>query len=304
MEQTIVMSQQERKRISNRIFVGALVANFVLMLFKFLAGVIGHSGAMLSDAVHTLSDVGTTLMAMFGIRMAGRESDDDHPYGHERIESVIGLLLAVVLLLTAVFIGWNGIEALFAGGSQSSTPGIIALVAALASIATQEVLYHISIRGSRKIDSPAMAADAWHHRSDALSSVGSLIGIAAARMGLWFMDPIASLVICLLILKVGISIAKDSIRQLIDASAPPEMVEAMRQTVLSVQGVDHIDRMRSRMHANRVYVEIEIAIPKHYSFEDAHAIAERVHRQIEKQHPKVLHCTVHANPCSEGEANA
>lgn len=289
---------EQRTKQANKTLCITLLINAVLMVFKFAAGIIGSSGAMLSDAVHTLSDVGTTVLAMFGVRFAGKESDAEHPYGHEKIESLIGLLLAAILAITAVLIGKDGISSLLAGGS-AVTPGVIAMLAALLSIITQEVNYRLAKRTAKAIDSPALLADAWHHRSDALSSVGALIGIGAARLGAWYMEPIASLIICLLILKTAYTIGKDCVSQLIDASATPEQIKGICDTVVHVPGVMHIDSLLSRRHASKLYIDMEIAVHKDVPFTQAHAICERVHHCVESEYPAVLHCTVHANPHSD-----
>ncbi len=300
---TVRYTQAERKRVSDRVFITTLVVNSLLMCGKFLAGIFGHSPAMISDAIHTLSDVGTTVLAMFGVRFAAKREDAGHPYGHQKIESVTGLILSFVLAMTALMIGKSGVETLLAGKDAFVQPGLIAVIAAGVSILTQEALFQLAYRGGVKIDSTAMKADAWHHRSDALSSIGALVGIGAARFfGLWYMDAAASLLICLLILWTAAKIFRDCVNQLIDASAPPEELKQIERAITEIDGVMHIDCIRSRLHGDRLYVDVEISVLRDTSFERAHEICEQVHRHVEQKFEKVLDCTVHANPDSYGAA--
>ncbi len=265
------------------------------MIVKFLAGWLGRSSAMVSDAVHTLSDVGTTVMVLVGIRFSSKESDAEHPYGHQRLEALTGLGLAALLALTALGIGAQGIRAIRTPGIPV-TPGLAPLLAALASIVVQEALFHYARHGARQLKSTAMMADAWHHRSDALSSVGSLIGIAGARMGLPLMDPLASLGICVAILWAAYYIVVSAARQLLDTAAPAEILRRIETLIVQTPGVMHIDSLRTRQHGSRLYIDAEIAVNHTSTFEEAHRIAEAVHRALEEQVEDVLHCTVHANP--------
>ncbi|MGI6005731.1 MAG: cation diffusion facilitator family transporter [Christensenellales bacterium] len=286
----------KRLQIANKVFYLTLAVNTLLMALKFAAGFLGESSALISDAVNDLSDVGITLMVIVGVRFASKSADKEHPYGHGRIESVVGLSLAFILVMTALGIGKSGVETLFSGRAGASVPGLIALIAAFISILCKEGLYQIAHRTAKKIGSSAMLADAWHHRSDALSSLAAFIGIGATQLGLWFMEPAASLAICLLILKTAYDIGKGCVHQLIDASPPQDVLDAICETVLSVEGVRHIDLMRSRVSANKLYVDLEIALLHILSFEQAHILCEKVHLLVEKRHPQVIHCTVHANP--------
>ncbi len=290
------MTSAERKKQADKVFYTALTANSILMALKFAAGILGNSGAMISDAIHTLSDVGTTVIAIFGVRIAAKDSDKEHPYGHERIESVVGLVLAFILAVTAFMVGKSGIEQLLAGKRTFVAPEPIALVAAVVSVATQEALYRLANSVGRKIESTAMIADSWHHRSDALSSIGSFIGIGAAELGYWFMEPVASLIICIFIFKVAWSIGKEAIDQLIDVAAPPEEEECILAAIRNMPGVMHVDRLRSRRYGSHLYVDAEIAVWHEESFEQAHQVCESVHNMLERDFPKILNCTVHANP--------
>lgn len=290
------MNNHERNNQAQKTFFITFLVNAALMLFKLFAGIFGRSGAMISDAIHTLTDLGTTVIAMLGVKFASKDSDESHPYGHEKIESLAGLLLAVVLLIAAFSIGKAGIFELFAGKSQATVPGVIALFAAAASVLTQGAMFWYAYKTSKRLDSAALLADSYHHLSDALSSVGTFIGIGLARFGVWFADAAASLLICALIVYASYVIAKNCINQLIDAAPPQEENEQIKAAVLSVEGVLCIDAFRCRMHGNRLYVDIEIAVDKCETFASAHQICENVHEALETAFVKILHCTVHANP--------
>nr|WP_122012919.1 cation diffusion facilitator family transporter [Maliibacterium massiliense] len=282
--------------IARRVLYTTLTVNALLLCLKLAAGILAGSGAMVSDAVHTLSDVVTTVMVLIGLRLSRRPCDALHPFGHMRFESLTGLLLGLVLLASALGIGWGGVRSLL-GPPRAQAPGILALIAAAVSILVQEGLFHYARWGAKAAHSTAMMADAWHHRSDALSSVGSLIGIGLARLGFARMDAVASLGICLAIAAVACKICRSALHQLVDEAAPPDTQRAVENIIRSTSGVIRIDSLRTRVCGNRLYVETEIALHCAMSFSQAHDICEQVHKSIERMLPEVLHCVVHANPC-------
>lgn len=274
-----------------------IIGNIFLSAFKLIAGVVGHSGAMISDAVHSFSDVLATLIALIGVKLAGRGADSGHPYGHERLECVASLLLSAVLFVTGFGIGGKGIQTIFsAQDAVPAVPGIIALVAAIVSIVVKEAMFWYTRWCAKRIHSSAFLADAWHHRSDALSSVGALIGIGGARLGYPILDPIASLVICLFILKVAFDIGKDAIEKMTDSACPTDFVKKLQDCILRQDGVLGIDLLQTRQFGEKVYVDAEIRIHGAVSLTDAHDVAERVHEQIEAEFPTVKHIMIHMNP--------
>ena len=216
-------------------------------------------------------------------------------YGHEKFEPIVAKLLALILGITAVGIGYKAIKNIILG--SYTTPSVIAAYAAIASILIKEWMYWYTVKGAKKIQSSALMADAWHHRSDALSSVGSLIGILGARLGYLILDPIASIVICLVIMKVAIDIYIDATNQLMDCSADNETVNEILKSILNVDGVIKVDDLKTRVHATRLYVDVEISVDKDLSVSEAHEIAEKVHNKVEITTDKVKHCMVHVNPC-------
>lgn len=296
MEQQSLTRKQSDHIIAQLSAVG-IVGNVLLSAFKLFAGIFAHSGAMLSDAVHSLSDVFATLIAYIGVKLSRKVADKEHPYGHERLESVASLLLAVVLLITGLGIGYSGTLKIIGGNYDAlAVPGTLALIAAVVSIVVKEAMFWYTMHFAKLLNSSAFRADAWHHRSDALSSVGSLIGIGAARLGFPIMDPIASVVICLFILKVAYDIGKNALRQMTDCSCPDEVESQLRACILSEEGVLGIDSLRTRLFGDRIYVEVEIDANGADTLQNTHAVAERVHERIEREFGSVKHIMVHVNP--------
>ena len=275
-----------------------ILGNILLAGFKLFAGVIGRSGAMVSDAVHSLSDVFATFIAYFGVRLSKQPEDEEHPYGHERIESVASLFLGLILAGTGLGIGYTGLGKLFAP-EELEIPTLLPLIAAAVSIAAKEGMFQYTMHYAKKLNSSAFQADAWHHRSDALSSVGSFIGIGLAKLGFPIMDPIASLVICLFILKVAYDISKDAVAKMLDTSCGEEFEQDVRNFAEAQPGVRHIDLLHTRQFGSKVYIELEIAVQGDLPLTEAHAIAESVHRGLENRYPSVKHVMVHVNPDTE-----
>lgn len=277
----------------------SILVNLGLSIFKLLAGILAGSGAMISDAVHSASDVFSTFIVMIGVSVSGKQSDKEHPYGHERLECIASLLLAIVLFATGAGIGVNGIEKIRSGNNEIAVPGMLALIAALVSIAVKEWMYWYTRAAAKKINSGALMADAWHHRSDALSSIGSFVGVLGARLGFPVLDPIASVVICLFIIKAAWDIFIDTINKMVDKSCDDEVIDQMRKTISSQPGVLGIDLLNTRMFGSKVYVDVEITANEDLPLKEAHAIAESVHDAIEKNFEQVKHCMVHVNPAEE-----
>ncbi|AMC09250.1 MULTISPECIES: cation diffusion facilitator family transporter [Turicibacter] len=288
------MTHSTREQIGNRTILITVVMNIFLSLIKLLAGFIGHSTSMISDGVHSLSDVISSIGVFIGLRISQKPADIDHPYGHEKFEAVLSKILAFILFLTGLSIGYSAIQTIVS--SSYIIPKMMTIWAALLSIGVKEWMYHYTIRQAKKIESTALAADAWHHRSDSLSSIGALIGIIGARLGFPILDPLAALVITLIILKVAIEIFVEATNQVIDKAASPELVNEIIQQIQSVNGVLAIDSLKTRVHSNRIYVDLEISVEPTLSLIEAHTIAEAVHYQLEQNIHKIKHCTVHVNP--------
>ena len=288
------MSMDEKKIVSKLSTIGIL-GNVLLAAFKLISGILGNSGAMISDAVHSLSDVFATLIAYIGVLMSKRPEDKEHPYGHERLECVASLILGIILAVTGLGIGYTGIHKIIEP-SGLEVPTLLPLIAAVVSIVVKEGMFWYTMYYAKKLDSSAFKADAWHHRSDAISSVGSFIGIGLAKIGYPIMDPIASIIICLCILKVSFDITKDALEKMLDTSCSKEFEDDVQNFIKQQQGVEGIDLFHTRQFGNKVYVELEISVDRNRTLVEAHEIAETVHKNLEEQFPSIKHVMIHVNP--------
>ena len=296
----ITNDNNEFQKVATKVSAITIAENMILSLLKLLAGIFAHSNAMISDAVHSASDVFSTIVVIIGIKLASKESDKEHPYGHERMECVAAIILAAVLLITGLAIGAEAMGNILRGNYENlEVPGTLALITAFISIAAKEGMYWYTRYYAKKIDSSALMADAWHHRSDAFSSIGALVGIAGARMGYPVMDSVASLVIFGFIVKAAYDIFKDAVDKMVDHSCDEETENQMRSCILQVENVKGIDMLQTRVFGNKIYVDIEIAADGNMTLQVAHYIAEAVHDRIEHDFPKVKHIMVHVNPWEE-----
>lgn len=296
------MKKQETEKMdferqAVKVSLVSIIGNAVLTAFKLLAGILAHSGAMISDAVHSASDIFSSIIVIIGVKLAAKESDQDHPYGHERFECVAAIVLAVILLITGIFVGVSAVEGILAPTAEKMpVPGVLALVAAVVSIVSKEGMYWYTRFYAKRLDSGALMADAWHHRSDALSSVGALIGIAASRLGFPIFDPIASLVICLFIGKAAYDIFNDAIAKMVDRACSTELEQAIYDKAAEQTDVLGVDMIQTRVFGNKIYVDIEIRADGQKSLFEGHEIAQSVHDAIEESFPDVKHIMVHVNP--------
>lgn len=284
------------KQIAIRVSIVSVAVNILLSVIKLSAGLIAHSGAMVSDAVHSASDVFSTFVVMIGVHMASKEADEEHPYGHERMECVAAIVLAAVLFATGLAIGYTGLEQILGGYEEIKVPGALALLAAVVSIGVKEWMYWYTVLAAKKINSGALKADAWHHRSDALSSVGALFGIAGARMGYPFLDCVASVVICAFVIKAAYDIFKDAVDKMLDTACDKDTVKKLQKIILNQPGVLGISKLTTRIFGSKIYVDVEIEADGDMTLKDAHEVAENVHHAIEQGASDVKHCMVHVNP--------
>ena len=288
---------KQNEKIVMRVSFYSMATNIALSIFKVLAGFLAHSGAMVSDGIHSASDVFSTVVVMVGYHLAGKESDENHQYGHERIECVAAILLSMILCITGFAIGLAGFRKIIGQESISlEAPGLLALAAAVLSILVKEAMYWYTRGAAKKVNSAALMADAWHHRSDSLSSIGSMAGIIGARLGYPVCDPIASVIICVFIVKAAYEIFKDAVDKMMDTACDAETLENMRRVITAQEGVLGIDRLQTRLFGARIYVDVEIAADGELPLREAHVIAERVHNAIENSFEEVKHCMVHVNP--------
>lgn len=277
-----------------KVSIVTIVVNFVLSIVKFLAGIFGNSSAMISDSIHSLSDVLSTFIVIVGIKLASKKSDDKHQYGHERLENVASLILAFFLLITGLSIGISGVKNIY--NQTYVVPTFFALIASIVSILVKEWMYWYTIVVAKKYNSDALKADAWHHRSDALSSVGSLIGIAFSMIGVKSMDVIASIIIAIIIVKIAVEIFMESVKKMIDCSCDEETINKIKKIVCETAGVKGIDKIKTRLFGSKIYIDLEINADRNITFEESHNIAHEVHDRVEDILENVKHCMVHINP--------
>ena len=290
----------DEERLAMQVSFNSILANLALSVGKLVAGFMAQSAAMISDGVHSASDVLSTFVVIAGVKISHKAPDHEHQYGHERMECVASIILAGFLAFVGLGIGYSGYEKIMAAETvELAVPGQLALWAAVISVVVKEAMYWYTLGAAKKINSGALKADAWHHRTDAISSVGAFIGILGARMGYPILDPCASMIICLMILYAAYEVFEDAMDKMVDHSVDDETILALKKTIVGVKGVCHLDSLNTRMFGNRIYVDVEISVPDNLPLVKAHYIAEHVHAAIENHFPLVKHCMVHVNPLSE-----
>ena len=284
-----------------RVTLVGSVVNLLLVGLKAVAGVAGHSAAMVSDAVHSLSDFVTDIVVLIFVRVSARPQDDDHDYGHGKYETVATLFIGLALAAAAVGIVVSGARKLAAWfqGEELPAPGALALWAALISIAVKEILYQYTRIKGRKLDSPALEANAWHHRSDALSSVGAAIGIGGAILlgQRWtVLDPLASIAVGAMLVKVAWDLLGPSVGELTDSSLPADTEEEMLRIIRSVEGVEDPHNLRTRRVGNRIAAEVHIRLDGGQTLAEAHEKASEVERRFKERFGTQSHLIVHMEP--------
>ncbi len=284
---------KDRVKVGTKVSINTIIANIILGLIKVIAGIIASSNAMIADGVHSFSDVITTFGVIIGLKLSNKPDDKCHPYGHEKIESISALFLAMILFAVAIGIGFGGIVSIINGDVKK--PGVLAILAAIISIIVKEWMYFYTIKYAKKLNSSSLRADAWHHRSDSLSSLGALVGIIAARMGFPIFDSAVAVIISTIIMKVAYDVIQESIGQLIDSSAKEENVREFYSRLKGIDGIRRIDSLKTRQHANKIYVDVEVSVDSILTVEEGHHIAVLIHNSIE-ENPLVKHCMVHINP--------
>ena len=271
--------------------------NFLLGSVKLAAGLWGRSSAMVADAAHSYSDCASTVAVIAGLKVASKSADDDHPYGHEKYELIFANILSILLGLTAVKIGYDALMVIAHGSYQ--VPGLAPLLAAVFSVAVKEVMYRLTLRKAKKIGSVAMEADAWHHRSDALSSVGAFVGILGARLGLPVLDPVTGLLVSLLVLKVAIDLYRKSVSGLVDSSTDAETVARIQQLLADIDGIEEVNSLKTRVFGASAYADVTIKVDGAMTVEEGHDIATLAHNKIEANLPKIKHIMVHIEPMDQ-----
>ena len=289
------------KTISKVGFI-TIIGNVALSLLKIIVGAFANVSSLISDGLHSVSDVGSTIVVMIGAKISTKKPDKEHPYGHERFESISSILLGMILGATAILLVYHGVTSIidFVNGRYPTTHDFIylALASSIASIVVKFIMFLYSYIVAKKINSTSLKADSYHHLSDSLSSIGSLLGIAGIMIGgNWaILDPIATIIIGLFILKVAIDIAKISINEVVDKSAPEEFVKEITKIAINYKGVKEINDIKTRLFGNKLYVELEIAVDANISVKEGHDIAEGIHNLIEDKYNNIKHIMIHVNP--------
>lgn len=280
--------------------VGSIV-NFLLLVFKFFAGIAGHSAAMLADAVHSLSDFITDIVVIVFVRIAGKPEDKGHDYGHGKYETLATAIIGLLLLCVGFGIFWNGASSIytFLRGGQLESPGVVALVAALVSIVSKEILYQYTVIQGKKLNSQAVIANAWHHRSDALSSIGTAIGIGGAILlgDHWrVLDPVAAVVVSFFIMKVSVRLLIPCVDELLEKSLPEDVEKEIEQTVLSFPGVGQPHHLRTRRIGNYYAIELHVRMDGKITLEEAHSTATAIENKLKEMFGKGTHVGIHVEP--------
>ena len=291
---------ERNKEIYKVTLVGGAV-NVILLLFKFVAGILGHSAAMVADAVHSLSDFVTDVIVLVFVHISGKPQDKSHDYGHGKYETLAMTLIGVALLTVAIGILYNGATkiAVWLEGEQLQAPGLLALWAALLSIVLKEAVYHYSMVKARLLQSQAVEANAWHHRSDALSSIGTSVGIGGAIFlgERWtVLDPAASVIVGLFIVKIAISLLRGSIGDLLEQSLPDDIEAEILSLAASVPGITHPHDLRTRRIGNHYAIELHILMDGDISLREAHDKASEVEDVLRQHYGNETHIAVHVEP--------
>ena len=271
-----------------------IAINIVLSVLKIIIGIIGKSSVLVADGIHSMADVVTTFFAMLGIKISSRKADACHSYGHEKFEPIFANIVCLILILTGILLGYNSITKLF--DNSMVVPQNITLIVAIISIFVKELMFWYTIRMANKLKSVSMKADAWHHRSDAISSVIALVGIYGAQIGYPFVEPLAGIVISILIIKIGVEFYLKAVHELVDASVSPELLQQIEQIVLNTPGVYGLKDIKSRIFGNKFYVDITITVDGNLPLRQAHDIAVLVHDAVERNIKDCKHCLIHVDP--------
>ena len=274
-----------------------IICNFLLCLLKLIGGIAASSDALVSDGINSAFDVLSGIIVIVGAKLASKTPDKEHPYGHERIENAATVILSVVLFVTGVFVGHTAVEDLVSGAYRlREAPGELSILAALLSIAAKEILFRYTKAAADQINSVSLRAAASDHRADIISTAGALLGILLSRYGFPAADLLASLVVCVFILRTAYVVFREAISQMTDRSCSDSFREELRGCILSVDGVLGIDLLQVRTFGNRYYVDLEIREDGSRTLSQAHETAEQVHDAIERQYPVIKHIMIHVNP--------
>jgi len=291
------MEIETRYKITQRVTLTGAAVNCGLACLQITFGLLGKSQALLADGFHTLSDLSTDFIVLYASRRASKAADEDHPYGHGRIETLASMLLGAILTMVGIAIGMRGVESFF--DPVPTNPEAITIVFASLAIVAKEGLYHYTLRAARTTHSSMLEANAWHHRSDALSSVVVVIGISAQLLGVAHMDAAAAIVVAGMISWMGFRLGRKALYELIDTGLDFELVEAVRQAMLADASVVGIHNLRTRSMGGQGYIDAHIEVDPNLTVSEAHYIAHRIEYQVKKQFPKIIDVQIHIDPLDD-----
>lgn len=300
------MTEQERVKGIYRVTIVGSVVNLLLVVFKFVAGLLGRSSAMIADAVHSLSDFVTDIVVIVFVNISGKPEDEDHRYGHGKYETLATVIIALALFAVGVGILVDGVKdvAAVVNGAVLPAPSMIALIAAALSIVAKELLYRYTAHVGRKLDSQAVVANGWHHRSDAFSSIGVLVGIGGAMLlgEKWrVLDPLAAIVVSAFIIKVAVDLIKPCLDELLERSLPAEVEQEIEQIILSEEGVTSPHHLRTRRIGNRYAIEVHIRMDGNLTLSEAHRITTAVEQKLKSRYGSATHVGIHTEPTPNRE---
>jgi cation diffusion facilitator family transporter len=295
------MHNHIRSKEANRITWISVFWEIVLAIFKIIAGILGRSSAILADAFHSISDLVSDLVVLISFRFAKKPIDDTHHYGHGKFETLSAIVISIMIFVAAGVIFWNGFHKINRAmqGELIARPGWIAIIAALLSILVKELLYRMTLRVSAKINSQALKANAWHHRSDALSSIAAMLGVMGARFldESWrILDPIAAILVGVFILKIAINIVKEGMNELLEASLDGELNSKILEVTRSVPGANNPHNLKTRKIGNNISIEMHIKVSPSLSIVEAHDIATNVEDVLRDEFGSETFISVHMEP--------
>ena len=280
---------------SNKVTLITILLNIGLTILKILAGILGNSTAIIADGLHSASDIITSIGILIGNKISRKPRDDEHQYGHEKAESLVSFILAAVLIIVALKIGYDGVKELF-NINDILIPNALPLIVALISIGVKEYQYQITIRVAKRINSSSLKADAWHHRSDALSSIAAFVGIGGAMLGFKILDPIASIIVAIVVVKVGANILKSACNELMDSSISKQDICEIESLVDKDDEIYGIKDFKSRKYGSIAYIDMSIFIDKSKTLEEAHDIADNLEHSIISNLNYIKEINIHTEP--------
>jgi cation diffusion facilitator family transporter len=286
---------EARYREARKVTVVGAVVNIVLSVIKILAGWLGSSHALIADGIHSLSDLATDVMVLLAAKHGAKEADEEHPYGHGRIETLATVALGVVLILVAFGIGFDALSRMFEP-DRLLIPGMLALWAAVVSVLAKEALYHYTVRVAKKLRSNLLRANAWHHRSDAVSSIVVVAGVIGSMSGLTYLDAVASVAVAVMVAKIGWELGWHSVHELIDKGLEPEDVENIRAKIMEVDGVLAMHQLRTRRMGGNAFVDVHVLVNPTISVSEGHRIGQEVLSRLHDEVEEVVDVTVHIDP--------